>query len=346
MKESRSYDLQIDDLTKILSAGFDPQVNISTARTHTSKSRTLPILKGKREGSNVRVTSIGHNFYNYFLGVELQEPVVATLLYPISGLFGRYALSGHTDQNGAPAITNFEKAYHNRTPFQKLGVECGSPLEAALAIRYLNEISRLPTQKIFNLVLDKTSYGKIDGIDFNAVGGDGEAKLAKILDLGFKKFAYYDFNVTNAPDLFERINVDWFDLDNGNSSVHFEFKDQPLPTMPLPRNSIYIPTTEEQQKLGLAKTVPAKSLEYKKDHQQERYQMSRKGIVADDYHRAEWGNMGWTINTPNGLDTAMTAFLLNHVLVPTLSYFAPDRLMLEGKPVIHSSNNLKKGLTI
>lgn len=65
---------QIDDSTRILYAGFDPQVDISTARTHTSKSRTLPILKGEKEGSNVRVTSIGYNFYNYFLGVgELQQ---------------------------------------------------------------------------------------------------------------------------------------------------------------------------------------------------------------------------------------------------------------------------------
>lgn len=337
---------QIDDSTRILYAGFDPQVDIGTARTHVSKSRTLPILKGEKAGSNVRVTSIGHNFYNYFLGIELQEPVAATLLYPISGLFGRYALSGHTDPEGAPAITNFEKAYHNRTPIQRFGVECGSPLQAALAIRYLNEVSKLPAREIFNLVLDKTNYGRIDGIDFNAVGGDGEAALANILNLGFEKFAYYDFDITNAPELFRRINVDWFDTEIGKSSIHFEFKDQPLPAMPMPAGALYIPTTEEMQALGLAKKVPARSLEYKRDHQQERHQMSSEGIVSENYHRAEWGNLNWTFNTPNGLDAAMTAFMLNHVLVPTMSYFAPDRLMLQdGTPKIQSEATLEKRIT-
>ena len=336
---------QIDDSTRILYAGFDPQVNISTARTHTSKSRTLPILKGEKEGSNVVVTSIGHNFHNYFLGVELQEPVAATLLYPISGLFGRYALSGHTDPKGAPAITNFEKAYHNRTPIQRFGVDCGSPLETALAIRYLNEISKLPAQEIFNLVLDATNYGKIDSVDFNAVGGDGKAKLANILNLGFEKIAYYDFDITNAPEFFKRINVDWFDTEIGRSSVHFEFTDHALPAMPIPVGALYIPTTKEMQELGLAKKVPARSLEYKRDHSPERDKLS-EGIVSDNYHRAEWDNMNWTINTPNGLDTAMTAFMLNHVLVPTLSYFEPDRLMLEGKPVFHSRDSLEKRFTI
>ncbi|MBU2637614.1 MAG: DnaJ domain-containing protein [Nanoarchaeota archaeon] len=333
---------QIDDSTRILYAGFDPQVDIGTARTHVSKSRRLPILKGEKQGCNVKVTSIGYNFHSYFLGVELQEPVAATLMYPISGLFGRYALSGHTDLEGAPAITNFEKLYHNRTLVQKFGVECGNALQAALAIRYLNEISKLPAQKIFDIVLDKTNYGKIDAIDFNAVG-DGAAKLANILNLGFEKFTYYDFDVTNAPELFKRINVDWFDTELGKSSVHFEFVDQPLPAMPIPSGALYIPTNTDMQAVGLSKQVPAKNLKYKDDHQKERYTISRQGIVSDNYHRAEWGNMKWTVNTPNGLDTAMTAFMLTHILAPTLSYFVPDRLMLPGgRQKVRGKDNLEK----
>lgn len=71
--------------------------------------------------------------------------------------------------------------------------------------------------------------------------------------------------------------------------------------------------------------------------------MSKEGIVSDNYHRTEWGNMDWIIITPNGLDTAMTAFMLNHILVPTLSYFAPDRLMLQdGHPKVSSGDNLEK----
>jgi curved DNA-binding protein CbpA len=320
---------QIDDSIRILYAGFDPQIDISHVRTHVSKSKVLPILKAEKKDSNVVVTSIAHNFYNYFLGIELREPVAATLMYPISDLFGRYALSGHTNPENAPPITNFQKEYHNRTPIKAFGVECHSPLHAALVIRYLNEVSKLPSKDIFDLVLDKTDYGKIDEIDFNAVGGDGEAALADILKLGFEKLAYYDFDVTNAPELFKRINVDWFDTNNGGSSVHVEFQDQPLPAIPVPYNSILVPTTQEQQKLGLAKEVPAESLNYKNNHQSERLEMSKKGVIADQYHRIEWNNMKWTFNTPNGLDAAMTAFLLTHVLVPTLSYFYPDRLMLK-----------------
>ena len=341
---------QIDDSTRILYAGFDPQVNIGTVRTHISKSRALPILKGEKEGSNVRVTSIGYNFYYYFLGIELQEPIVATLLYPISGLFRRYVLSDHTDPEGAPPITNFKKAYHNRTLIQRFGIECISPLQAALVIRYLNEVSRLPVQSILDIVLDKTGYGKIDDIDFNAVGGAGEAVLANILNLRYEKAMYSSFDVTNIPELFRRINVDWFDTKIGKSSVHVEFVDQPLPAMPIPREALFVPTTEEMQVLGLAKEVPAISLKYREDHEKERRTISREGIlstVSDDYHRAEWGNMKWTFNTPNGLDTAMTAFMLNHVLVPTLSYFEPDRLMLEdGCPRIRSNDNLEQRLQV
>ena len=69
-------------------------------------------------------------------------------------------------------------------------------------------------------------------------------------------------------------------------------------------------------------------------------------MIADECVRAGKGNMNWTINTPNGLDTAMTAFMLNHVLFPTLSYFAPDRLMLQdGHPKVRSDDNLEKRLT-
>lgn len=208
----------------------------------------------------------------------MQKPVAATLMYPISGLFGRYALSGHTDSKGAPAITNFEKAYHNRALIQRFGVECYSPLQAALVIRYLNEVSKLPAKEIFDLVLDRTMYGEIDNIDFNAVSGDGDAKLANILNLGFEKFAYYNFDVTNAPDLFKKINVNWFDNAGiGRSSVHFEFADQPLPAMPIPAGALFIPATKVMQALGLAKKVPAVSLEYKKRPPPRKIQNVKRG---------------------------------------------------------------------
>ena len=61
-----SFVSQMDRLTRIIYAGFDPEVEISKKRTHTSKSQILPILQGEKEGSNVIVTSIGDNFHNYF----------------------------------------------------------------------------------------------------------------------------------------------------------------------------------------------------------------------------------------------------------------------------------------
>ncbi len=129
------------DLQRWLLLGHEQPARIEKVGSHSSKSRGLPIIASECP-SGVRTTWFGYNYYFYFMGVELTKPIPATLLYPISGMFGSYALSGHVNTEVAPPITNFQKLYHNCTPVQKFGGDCGGyGLQSALVLRYLEAVS-------------------------------------------------------------------------------------------------------------------------------------------------------------------------------------------------------------
>jgi len=315
-------------LTTILTAGLG-DVKIYETKQHTSKSQKLPILSAWTD--YIEVGNVSNNFYFYFMGLRLKRPIPAVFLYPISGLLGkRYALSGHTDQAYYPALTNYEKAYGNVERIDFLGFAFNRPIEGVFVLRYLEALGRLSAEgkldQILNLVLYETNYGKIDAIDFNAVGGDGEAKIANILDLGFEtsasKFMGYNFDVTNAPNsLVEKVNIDWYDTDGINphgSAVHFKLKDH-LPSILCPVEHIYMPTTEEMKKAGLGKQIQLGALEdikHSPEHWKEREIMGNTHYVY--FAKAPRDSREWTIATKNGLDTAMMAYFLTHVMTQSM----------------------------
>jgi len=326
------------DFKKVLAAGFGLPVSddfsskgvcVRKKGTHSSKSIMLPILSaGVLCGEyNVYVTNISNNHCFYFMGVQLKQAIPATFLWPISQLFGSVPLSGHVTPDTAPFLTNFEKAYHNVERISNVGFSFSHPLHGALVIRYLNELAKLPLDEILNMVLYKTSHGCIDRIDFNAVGGDGEGRLADILGLEYEKFAYYNFDVVNKDDIYERMNVDWYDIDNGGSSVHFTLN-RMLPPIPISMRDLLVPTTLALREGGIRgkrsyfkngfveKETEIPVFYLKTVECEERWKMRSK------LHKACWmvpiDHRDWTINTPNGLDTAMTAFMLNRCLPPVL----------------------------
>ena len=148
------------------------------------------------------------------------------------------------------------------------------------------------------------------------------------------KVAYYDFDVQNAPkDVFYRINVDWFDAGLGKSSVHVTMSDNVfLPPLLLPAE-IYVDLKDtildryipgEAQERPTKNTydnhvifkVPVSLLHYQKDRAQQA-QEKLKG-ANDIYSRLNVGTREFTFNTPNVLDSAMTAFFFTKVMAPIL----------------------------
>lgn len=325
-----------DNLEKWLLLGHGRVASIAEVKSHTSKSQRLPIV-GSASLNNVDVSWFSYNYYFYFLGVKLKQAIPATLLYPISTIFGRYPLSGHVNTEIAPPLTNFEKAYHNCDLLKTFGGDCGGEgLVPALVIRYLEEVSKLDIEKILDVCLRKTRYGAVDYIDGNAIKFED---LAKLLHLQYAKFAYYDFDVQNAPtDIYERVNVDWFDTEMNGSSVHVTMREgvllPPLPTsakiyVDLRDTALdqYIPPEAQERPVKnrysehLLLKVPADMLCYQKDRTYEERQKLHESSdypVHGIYDRVHLGTREFTFNVPNALDCAMTAFFFIKVLAPII----------------------------
>lgn len=337
---------QKHDFERILKAGFDTDrisdkwegngtLVIGQHRrqpTHRSKSCELPIYcAGQYEPSVTPfVTNISNNFYFYFMGLELHPAIPATLLWPISKLFGRVALSGHVTTEDT-FITNFTKHYHNVDRIQRMGFEFGAPLQGALAISYIRQIAKLPVNDILDAALYKTKYGALDAIDGNAVDSRALTKL-----FGIEGDGLYECTVSNLNPLYESMQIDYFDTEIGGSSVHFKIK-QPLPPIPIDTSDIFVQATPEMMAAGLkrkrwsnyeAGKIPVAYLasvldryDYDSKERQEEYQKRYK-LGTSDIHAAMWAmpleHQEWTINTPNQLDAIATAFMLNFCLPQVL----------------------------
>lgn len=326
------------DLRRWLLLGHGHSARITQAGSHISKSRRLPIIASETL-CNVSATWFSDNYYSYFLGAELKQPIPATLLYPISAIFGRYALSGHVNTDIAPPLTNFQKAYHNCTPIRVFGGDCGGyGFNAALVIRYLEEVSKLDIEKILDVCLRKTRYGATDHIDGNGIKF---ADLAGLLDLAYDQFAYYDFDVQNAPtDVFERVNVDWFDYDLGvgRSSIHITMKENMfLPPMPFPadiyvdlRDTLldrYIPQEAQERPVKnrydncIIQKIPARLLQYQKNRtpeERQKFHGKVKHPIHNVYEQVNLGTREFTFNVSNVLDCVMTAFFFTKVFAPAI----------------------------
>ncbi len=308
------------DLQHWLLLGHGQPARIEKVGSHWSSSHGLPIIASDCP-SGVRATWFGNNYYFYFLGVELRNPIPATLLYPISGMFGSYALSGHVNTEVAPPITNFQKLYHNCAPMQRFGGECGSDgLQAALVLRYLEAVSKLDVEGILEVCLRKTRYGNTDVIDGNGIDFDALVKL-----LGIEGGRLYHEQVTNAPsNVFEGIALDWFGTKSGGKSA-VEVRMQEgviLPSMRVPAEISLDPkdTGLGSGVSGVLKRIPIQWLDYRHDEAGERHRFFSRARYQPHwaYQRANLGTRDFVFHTPNVLDSALTTFFLMKVLAPVL----------------------------
>lgn len=326
---------EFDRLTKWIRLGYGENVNPVEVGSHTSKSQHLPIIGTSKIGkSNVKVTWFGQNYHSHFLGVKLTEPIYATLMYPIIGLFGRTACSSHVNEKSAPAITNFMKHYHNQEKLQAFGMEFGDGFFASLAVRYLHEISKLDTEKIMDICLRKTNYGKVDLIDGNAIDF-----LKMINAVGFAaERATYDYDLKlDEESIFSKVQVDQFDTELNDSSVHFTLKPGILlPALPMPELYIkpsdtilgkHLPQQVKKKSWSddlaplpdtVFKAIPASVLE----HIEGEDLSTRKKIFHPVYplHRVyayeDFQGREFILNVPNPLDAALTAVFLTKVVDP------------------------------
>lgn len=313
--------LAIADLGRWLLLGHGQSAPISKVGSHTSKSQVLPIIASK-SCSNVRVTWFSYNYSFYFMGVELRREIPATLLYPISKLFGHYPLSGHVNRLVAPAITNFDMLYHNCTPVQNFGGNCGgNGLQAALALRYLEVVSKLDIEAILDICLRETNYGNIDFIDGDAIE---LAELGKLLSL--EGVSTFTNDVTNTPgDVFEKIAIDWYGTRyGGNGGVMVTMKKGViLPMLPSPASISLDPSDTVLKDLlphGMIKRIPIQHLEYPSVHS-DRYRKLKDMCNYEPnqlYYRANPGTQSFVFHTPNVLDSVLTVFFLMNVVAPVL----------------------------
>lgn len=327
---------EFDRLTKWVRLGYGTNVPTKEVSSHTSKSQHLPIIGiGKSfKDSNVKVTWFGQNYHTYFLGVKLDQPVYAALMYPIIGLFGRTACSSHVNERIAPAITNFIKHYHNQEKFQSFGMEFGDGFFASLAIRYLHEISKLDGERIMDICLRKSRYGTVDVIHGNSIDSS-----EMLIALGFEgKTSGYDYDLTLSEEsIFSKVQIDQFDTDLGNSSVRFTLKpDILLPALPMPGLYVkpsdtplgkHLPQLAKEKSYSdkliplpdtLFKAIPASVLEYLESDDLS----VRKKLFDPLYpvHRVysyqNFQGKEFIMNVPNPLDASLTAIFLTKVVDP------------------------------
>lgn len=275
---------------------------------------------------NVLVTWFGDKDGSRRLGIELKQPIPATLLYPISTIFDRYGVCGYVNPQGSPPLVNFRKAYYNRRPISVFGGNCGGCDESAgivvaLTIRYLEEVSELNARKIPSKSAELKSLARCLGL---------EVVRSKEHD---------DLEVQEVPeDIFERVSVDEFDRPIGDgSSVHIVMKEGVfLPPLPLPAEIFvdvkdtaldsYIPAdvqerpTKSMWSRYLIYKVPARLLRLRNDERKERQDLYG-GVKYPLHHVYMFTNVGtreFTFHVPNVLDAVLTAFFFTKVLAPVL----------------------------
>ncbi len=331
---------EMERLTKVARLGFgNDDVVVRQAGGHTSKSCSLPILAAHHADSNVGVTNLSYNWYFHFLGVDLSRPVNAMLLYPISGAFGRYALSRHTDRKSSPPIGNFLREYHAAAEVQRWGMNVGSALKAAMVIRHLQEASKIDIEQVMDVCLRRTNHGRMDAVDGNAVDFD---RLTRALGLGrLGKSNPYGFDVAlKSKRFFKRIDIDWFSADGrGHNLVHVELADSAtalLPAMTLPADVLvdlrdtplaaFVPESAHARRVDgvygkpeLMIAVPPHLFSFKERSQAEHARLNESAYPAHHvYDGASLDTVRFTFKTPDPLCAAMTAWFLNNVVGPVL----------------------------
>ena len=317
-------------LEKFLRAGFGRDVRVELAGGHTSKSISLPILKVDADGP-LSVENFSYNYHFHFLGLKLRAPLPANFMFPISGKFDSYALSGHVTER--IELTNFEQLYHNRANMpDRVGMDVGSDINGAMVIRFILEAYKLNQKAINDVVFDRTRYGRRNHVDANAID---MTDLAQAFGF-YGEEKSYDYQLSCAGQAtFTEVVLDHFDLEYGGSRVEFELQEgRRLPTLPLPRGSLFVQAADTKladhvpEKLagstygeGMLHTfIPADAVKYQQDYGQARnIDMDSLPYYTNQvYATLRPGARRFAIHCPNMLDAATVGLFLTKAVGPVV----------------------------
>ncbi len=333
-RQSRIMDGATSALYQWLRLGFGREVEFNRVSEHTSKSQRLPILASSDPTDNVEVTWFGYNYHSHFLGLTLRRPLPATLMYPISSVFGHYALSGHVNTTVAPPV-DFLTAYYGKKELDRFGTDTGDGFSAALVIRYLRELSRLDIDRIMDVCFGNTRYGARDEVDANAID---KKLLFQALGLRVDKTPYQPSVAEIDQDVFDGIMVSLYEGPvNSRSAVRLWLAEGTyLPPMPLPRNTLYVNVDDtlinvaggdddgplrshfghrgpSLVPVSLLNIVPSEL------YRQHREELDRSTVpVSDVYHCTSTPTREFVFGVANVLDAALTAFFLTKVVAPAI----------------------------
>jgi hypothetical protein len=323
-------------LENFLRIGFGRDIRIELAGSHSSKSNSLPILKAEVDGP-ASVENFSYNYYFHFLGLLLKAPLPANFMFPISGTFNSYALSGHVTEG--ISLTNFEQLYHSRANMpDRVGMDVGSDINGAMVIRFILEAYKLNQKSINDVVFDQTRYGRRNHIDANAIDMKDLAQA-----FGFYgEEKSYDFQLSCAGQAtFTEVVIDRFDLEYGGSRVEFELQEgRRLPTLPLPRGSLFVQAADTKladhvpenltgrySEGMLQDFIPVDAVKYQSDYGQARHiDMNSLPYYSNHaYSVLRPGARKFAIHCPNMLDAATVGLFLTKAVGPVV-----DALMAGG----------------
>jgi hypothetical protein len=216
-------------LTRDLRLGFDQDVDVSIVDTHHSKSRKLPIVAADREGWNTSVAWYAFNYHNHYSAFRFKKSIAATLLWPISGVFGRKHMSGHEADCPLPDVTNFVRDYWNRRPLEGFACFAGG-WHMATTLRYLEAIATIDTAKLFDILMDSSRRGKTDVIDGNNIDFKEMSQT-----VGIPTLDSYAENVAMPTNrIIQSMKVDWFGIGTDVRPCAVEVVTMPGMLMPGP----------------------------------------------------------------------------------------------------------------
>lgn len=205
MSFAKAGDDDFARLTRDLRLGYGTDVDVRMVSTHHSKSNKLPILATEREGWNTSVAWYAFNYHNHYSAFRFEKSIAATLLWPVSGTFGKKHMSGHEADCPLPDVTNFTKDYWTRRLFEGFACFAGG-WHMATTLRYLEAVSKIDEKALFDVVMDATRYGEVDDIDGNRV--DFKA-LSRVV--GIPVVDTYDKDVAVPPNrVIQSLVIDWF----------------------------------------------------------------------------------------------------------------------------------------
>lgn len=139
-----------DQLSRWLRLAYGGEVGIIQTAEHIRRWQKLPIMAVFAPNENVLVNWFGEYVFVHILGLQLRQPLPATLMHPIASVFGHFTLTNYIDEVIAPHV-DIRNAYSGNEDITRFIATCEDGFAAALVIRYLRELSKLDTKRIADI---------------------------------------------------------------------------------------------------------------------------------------------------------------------------------------------------